>query len=167
LIESRAGFDQPTDCSKRISFSRTYLWSSWFEGTRLLRVLSITGPSARILQTVRHGPGPSALVRRTVRDAQHRLLLLPLGMRLSPSAGGRDGHLKSLPSIRSLLGHHFSARILMIPIGLSCVAGLSLCLWLYRLCLAESGPFCPRSRSCSLERALCLPAFPEISIVLR
>jgi hypothetical protein len=41
---------------------------------------------------------------------------------LAPSAGGRDGHLKSLPSIRSLLGHHFPARNFMIPIGLSCVA---------------------------------------------
>jgi hypothetical protein len=38
-----------------------------------------------------------------------------------PSARGCDGHLKSLPSIRSLLGHHFPARNLMIPIYLSCI----------------------------------------------
>jgi hypothetical protein len=79
-------------------------------------------PSAGILWTVRRGPGPSVPVRRTVRDAQHGLLLLPLGLRLPPSAGGRDGHLKNLPSIGSLLGHHFPARNFMIPIGLSCVA---------------------------------------------
>jgi hypothetical protein len=41
---------------------------------------------------------------------------------LAPSAGGRDGHLKSFPSIRGLFGHHLPARNLMIPIGLSCVA---------------------------------------------
>jgi hypothetical protein len=79
------------------------------------------GPFAGILQTVRRGPGPSAPVRRIVRDAQHGLLFLPLGLRLPPSARGRDGHLKSLPSIGSLLGHHFPVRNFMIPIGLSCV----------------------------------------------
>jgi hypothetical protein len=42
------------------------------------------GPSAGILRTVRRGPGPSAPVRWTVRDAQHGLLLLPLGLRLPP-----------------------------------------------------------------------------------
>jgi hypothetical protein len=47
---------------------------------------------------------------------------LPLRLRLPPSAGGYDGHLKGLPSIRSLLGHHFSARNHIIPIGLPCVA---------------------------------------------
>jgi hypothetical protein len=120
LIESQAGLDQPTSCFKCICFPRTYLWSSWFEGTWSLRVLSMIGPSAGILRTVRCGPGPSAPVRRTVRDAQHGLLLL--GLRLPPSAGGRDGQLKSLPSIGSLLGHHFPARNFMNPIGLSCVA---------------------------------------------
>jgi hypothetical protein len=40
---------------------------------------------------------------------------------LAPSAGGRDGHLKSLPSIGSLLGHYFPAGYFMIPISLSCV----------------------------------------------
>jgi hypothetical protein len=59
---------------------------------------------------------------QTVREAQHGLLLLPLVLRLPPSTGGRDGHLKSLPSIESFLGHHFPARNFMIPIGLSCVA---------------------------------------------
>jgi hypothetical protein len=77
------------------------------------------GPSAGILWTVRCGPEPSTPVRRTVRDAQHGLLFL--GLCLPPSAGGRDGHLKSLPSIGSLLGHHFPARNFMIAIGLSCV----------------------------------------------
>jgi hypothetical protein len=76
--------------------------------------------SAGILRTVRCGPGSSAPVRQTVRDAQHGLLLL--GLRLPPSAGGRDGHLKSLPSIGILLGHHFPARNFVIVIGLSCVA---------------------------------------------
>jgi hypothetical protein len=139
LIESRAGFDQPTSCFKCIYFPRTYLLSSWFEGARSLRVLSMIGPSAGILRTVWRGLGPSASVHRTVRDVQHGLLLLPLGLRLPPSAGGRDGHLKSLPSIGSLLGHHFPVRNFMIPIGLSCVADDCLFLCSYRLCLAEPG----------------------------
>jgi hypothetical protein len=86
---------------------------------------------------------------------------------LAPSAGGRDGHLKSLPSIGSLLDHHFPARNFMIPISFSCVADDYLCLCPYRLCLAEPGSSCPQNRSCSSERAPCPPAFPEISIVLR
>jgi hypothetical protein len=38
---------------------------------------------------------------------------------LLPSVGGRDGHLKSFPSIGSLLNHHFPAKKFMILIGLS------------------------------------------------
>jgi hypothetical protein len=45
----------------------------------------------------------------------------PWSVLAPPSAGGHDGHLKSLPSIESLLGHHFPARNFKIPIGLSCV----------------------------------------------
>jgi hypothetical protein len=129
--------------------------------------LSIAGPSAGIRRTVQRGPSPSTPVRQTIRNAQHGLLLLPLGLCLPPSAGGRDGQLKSLASIRSLLGHHFPARSLMILSASFALRWLLLCLCLYRLCLAESRPSCSRSRSCSLERAPCLPAFPEISIILR
>jgi hypothetical protein len=38
---------------------------------------------------------------------------------LAPSAGGCDGHLQGLPSIRSLFGHYFPARIFIIFVGLS------------------------------------------------
>jgi hypothetical protein len=151
LIQSWPGFDQPTSCFKCICFPRTYLWSSGFEGTRSVRVLSMIGPSIGILQTVRCGPRPFVPMRWTVRDAQQGLQ--PLGLRLLPSAGGRDGHLKSLPSIGSLLGHHFPAIHFMIPIGLSCVA--------------EPVSSCAQNRSCSSERAPCPHAFPKISIVLR
>jgi hypothetical protein len=41
---------------------------------------------------------------------------------LPPRAGGRDGHLKSFPSIRSLLCHHFPAKNFTILIGLYCIA---------------------------------------------
>jgi hypothetical protein len=41
---------------------------------------------------------------------------------LPSSAGGCDGHLKGLPSIRSLLGHHFPVRNSIIFISLPRVA---------------------------------------------
>jgi hypothetical protein len=71
LIESRAGFDQPTSCFKCICFPRTYLWSSWFECVWLLRVLSVVVLSAQSLRTVQRSFGLSASGWRTVRDAQH------------------------------------------------------------------------------------------------
>jgi hypothetical protein len=40
----------------------------------------------------------------------------------APSAGGCDGHLKGLSSIKILFSHHFTARNLIIPIGLPRVA---------------------------------------------
>jgi hypothetical protein len=51
MIEGQARFDQPPSRFKCISFPRTYLWSSWFEGSRALRVLSVVGPSAGMLWT--------------------------------------------------------------------------------------------------------------------
>jgi hypothetical protein len=122
LIESRARLDQPTSCLKCIYFPHTYLWSSWFEGTWSLRVLSMAGPSAGVLRTVRRSVGPSASGRRTVRDVQHGFPQLSPFLRLPPSARGYDGHLQGLPSIGSLLGHHFPARNFTIPIGLFSIA---------------------------------------------
>jgi hypothetical protein len=122
LIESRAGFDQPTSCLECICFPRTYLWSSWFESTWPLRVLSMAGPSAGVPWTVRRSVGPSASGWRTVRDAQHGFPHLSPCLRLPPSARGCDGHLQGLPSIGSLLGYHFPAKNFTIPIGLFSIA---------------------------------------------
>jgi hypothetical protein len=71
--------------------------------------------------------GPSAGILRTVcacaADRPRCVAWAPAPWSaLAPSAGGHDGHFKSLPSIGSLLGHHFPARNFMIAIGLSCVA---------------------------------------------
>jgi hypothetical protein len=52
-------------------FPRTYLWSSWFECTWSLRVLSVAEPSTGMFQTVRRSFEPSVPGCQTVRDAQH------------------------------------------------------------------------------------------------
>jgi hypothetical protein len=78
----------------------------------------MAGPSAGVLRTVRRGTGPSAPMCRTVWDAQHGFLHLSPCLRLPPSARGCDGHLQGLPSIGSLLGHHFPARNFTTLIGL-------------------------------------------------
>ena len=122
LIESRAGFDQPTSCFKCICFPRTYLWSSRFECTWLLRVLSVAGPSVSSLRTIRRSFGPSASGWQTVCDAQNGFLRLSPCLCLPPSARGCDGHLQGLPSIRSIFCHYFPASNFIIFIGLPCVA---------------------------------------------
>jgi hypothetical protein len=82
----------------------------------------MAGPSAGVLRTVRRSVGPSASGWRTVRDAQHGFPRLSPCLRLPPSARGCDGHLQGLPSIGSLLGHHFPARNFTIPISLFSIA---------------------------------------------
>jgi hypothetical protein len=53
LVKGRAGFYQLTSGLERVTFPRTYFWSSWFEGTWSSWLLVVAGPPAETLRTVR------------------------------------------------------------------------------------------------------------------
>jgi hypothetical protein len=59
-------------------------------------------------------------MRLTVRDAQNRYPRMATCLRLSPALEVVMVTFK--PTIRSLFGHHFPARMFIIFIGLSCIA---------------------------------------------
>jgi hypothetical protein len=84
LIEGQAGFDQPTSCLERVSFPRTYFWSSWFEGAWSPWLLGIVILSAVTLRTVWRCYGPSTPGHRTVRDAQYGFSRMLTCLRLPP-----------------------------------------------------------------------------------
>jgi hypothetical protein len=72
--------------------------------------LDSSGPSEVVLDRPHLGVGPSTMCSM---GSCARLLIYAC----PPSAGGCDGHLKSLSSIRILLGHHFPEEILLFPLA--------------------------------------------------
>jgi hypothetical protein len=115
LINGRTRFDQQTSCLKCISFPHTYFWSSWFEGTRTLWILSIAGPSARLLRTIWRSHGPSAPERRTVRDAQYGFLRPSLGLCVPPVPEVVMVTLRVSPPSRFFLATTLLQEILLFP----------------------------------------------------
>jgi hypothetical protein len=165
LIKGRARFDQPTNYLKCIIFPRTYLWSSWFEGTWTLRVLSIAGPSAGLLRTVRRSTRPSVPRRRTVHDAQYGFLRPSLGLclplvsevvmvtlRVSPPSG----FFSATTFLQEILlfpwSSHALPMIISLPLPLSAMLG-------------RIRTLLPSKLITFTRRALYPPAFPEILIV--
>jgi hypothetical protein len=72
LIKNRDGTNESVRCLGCILLSRIYLWTSLFEGPRLLVSLVIHGPSMVGSRTLHVGSGPFDLRARTIQCTQDR-----------------------------------------------------------------------------------------------